>query len=133
MRLAWRRGWDRVDATLVDSRFVERQSYNTKTGGSFQVWEYMVEVPGPGGGAPVRLTFREKTFKVRGAPQRGDVVPVIVNAKRTKAMFDLSDSRIDGPGWTDERERRRKQRDDERFEARLAGRDPEPDTEDEIS
>ena len=75
MRLAWRRGWDRVDATLVDSRFVERQSYNTKTGGSFQVWEYMVEVPGPGGGAPVRLTFREKTFKVRGAPKRGDVVP----------------------------------------------------------
>ena len=48
-------------------------------------------------------------------------------------MFDLSDSRIDGPGAIDERERRRKQRDDERFEARLAGREPEPGAEDEIS
>ena len=126
IRLAWRRGWDRVDATLVDSRFVERQSSIAKTAGTYQIWEYMVDVPGPSGGAPVRLTFREKTFKLRGAPERGDVVPVIVNAKRTKAMFDLSDPRIDGPGWLDEKEKRREQRDKERFEARRAGREPDP-------
>ena len=132
IRLRLRRRWDRVDATLVDSRFVERKMYS-QNGGSFQVWEYMVDVPGPSGGAPVRLTFKEKTFKVRGAPERGDVVPVIVNAKRTKAMFDLSDPRIDGYGWIEGQAKRRKQRDDERFEARLAGREPKPDPEEELS
>ena len=133
MRLAVRRGWDRVDATLVDSRFAERKSYDVKTSGTYQVWEYMVDVPGPSGGAPVRLTFKEKTFKVRGAPEHGDVVPVLVNAERTKAMFDLSDPRIDGVGWIDEQTRRREQRDDERFEARRAGREPDPDPADEFS
>jgi hypothetical protein len=81
----------------------------------------------------VRLTFKEKTFKVRGVPARGDVVPVVINAKRTKAMFNLSDPRIDEEGWVDEQLPRRKQRDDERFEARLAGREPEPDPEEEFS
>lgn len=91
----------------------------------------MIDVPGPSGGAPVRLTFKEKTFKVRGAPERGDVVPVIVNAKRTKAMFDLSDPRIDGDGWIEAQAKRRKQRDDERFEALRAGREPAPEAEDD--
>lgn len=122
IRLACRRRWDRVDATLVDSRFVARRGDSSETNG-FQVWEYMVDVPGPTGGAPVRLTFEEKTFKVRGAPQHGDVVPVLVNPGRTKAMFDLSDPRIDNIGWVDEQARRRKQRDEERFEARRAGRE----------
>jgi hypothetical protein len=62
-----RRGWDRVDATLVDSRFVER--------------------------------------KLRSADGRRRL----------------------GYGWVEEQEKRREQRDDERFEARLAGREPEPD------
>ncbi len=92
--------------------------------GSFEIWEYMVDVPGRSGGAAVRLTFTEKKFKVRGAPERGNVVPVIVNAKRTKLMFDLSDPRIDQEGWVDEQVTRRKQRDDERFEALRAGREP---------
>ncbi|MFA9270077.1 MAG: hypothetical protein ACEQSX_04870 [Baekduiaceae bacterium] len=131
IRLAVRRRWDRVDATLVDSRFVERKLYSSERSGSFQIWEYMVDVPGPSGGAPVRLTFKEKTFKVRGAPERGDVVPVLVNAKRTKAMFDLSDPRIDGYGWIVTQEKRRKERDDARFEARRAGREPAPDPEED--
>ena len=132
IRLARRRGWDRVDATLVDSRF---KSYDNDNGpgGPFQIWEYMVDAPGRNGGAPVRLTFNEKKFKVRGEPAHGDVVPVIINAKRTKAMFDLSDPRIDGRGWTEEEGKRRKQRDDERFEARRAGREPKPDPEDEFA
>jgi len=87
IRLGLRRRWDRVDATLVDSRFVAREMYSSAGSGSFQIWEYMVDVPGRNGGTPVRLTFKEKTFKVRGAPARGDVVPVVVNAKRTKAEF----------------------------------------------
>jgi hypothetical protein len=123
VRLAMRRGWDRVDATLVDSRFVKRKVMSGDNPGSFEIWEYMVDVPGRDGGAAVRLTFTEKQFKVRGAPDRGTVVPVIVNAKRTKAMFDLSDPRIDQEGWVDEQVARRKQRDDERFEALRSGQD----------
>jgi hypothetical protein len=41
-------------------------------------WEFMVDVLGRSGGAVVRLTFTEKKFKVRGAPERENVVPVIV-------------------------------------------------------
>jgi hypothetical protein len=48
-------------------------------------------------------------------------------------MFDLSDPRIDGYGWIEEQAKRRKQRDEQRFEARLAGREPKPDPEDEFS
>ena len=124
VRLALRRGWERVDATLVDSRFVKRKVWGGESPGSFEIWEYMVDVPGPSGGAAVRLTFTEKKFKVRGEPERGNVVPVLVNAKRTKAMFDLSDPRIDREGWVDDQVRQRKQRDDERFEALRAGREP---------
>ncbi len=120
-----RRGWDRVDATFVDSRFVERKVWGGDSPGSFEIWEYMVDVPGRSGVAAVRLTFTEKKFKVRGEPERGSVVPVIVNAKRTKVMFDLSDPRIDQEGWVDEQIGRRKQRDDERFEALRAGREPD--------
>jgi hypothetical protein len=131
VRLAVRRRWDRIDATLVDSRFVERKLYGGDSPGSFEIWEYMVDVPGPGG-APVRLTFKEKSMRVRGMPQPGDVVPVVVNRGRTKVMFDLSDPRIDAYGWIDEQARRRKERDDARFEARRAGREPPPGTEGEL-
>jgi hypothetical protein len=133
VRLALRRGWDRVDATFVDSRFVDRKVWGGDSPGSFEIWEYMVDVPGRSGVAAVRLTFTEKKFKVRGEPERGSVVPVIVNAKRTKVMFNLSDPRIDQEGWVDEQVSRRKQRDDERFEAQLAGREPKPDPEDEFA
>ena len=75
----------------------------------------------------MRLTFNEKKFKVRGQPAYGDVVPVICNAKRTKAMFDLGDLRIDAEGWVDEQVGQSMQRDEERFEARRAGRDPAPE------
>ena len=101
----------------MDSRFVKRKVWGGDSPGSFEIWEYMVDVPGRSGGAAVRLTFTEKKFKVRGAPERGNVVPVIVNAKRTKLMFNLSDPRIDQEGWVDEQVRRRKQSDDERFQA----------------
>jgi hypothetical protein len=124
VRLALRRGWERVDATFVDSRFVKRKVWGGESPGSFEIWEYLVDVPSRSGGAAVRLAFTEKKFKVRGEPERGSVVPVIVNAKRTKVMFDLSDPRIDQEGWVDEQVKQRKQRDDERFEALRAGREP---------
>ncbi|MEO6571858.1 MAG: hypothetical protein ABIO83_09960 [Ilumatobacteraceae bacterium] len=127
VRLRLRRKWERVDATVVDSRFVARKLRDADgTGGSYEIREYMVDIPGPSGQAPVRLSFEEKSFKVRGMPKRGDIVPVIVDAKRSKTMFDFSDERIDDYGWVDNQERRRKQRDDERFEARRAGSTPAP-------
>jgi hypothetical protein len=111
--------WEKVDATLIDQRFVRRDSYNVERGGSYQVWEYLVELPGPDG-HPVRLSFEEKTFKV-DLPPVGKQVPVLVNRSRTKAMFDLDDPRIDAIGRLKKKEQARKRRDDERFERKRAG------------
>lgn len=118
----FRLGWKRVDAKLIDQRFVRRDSYNVHhSGSSYQVWEYMVELPGADG-RPVRLTFTEKTFKVKD-PQIGDTVPVLVNRKRTKACFDLKDPRIDAIAALEAREKARKARDEARFEAKRKGLD----------
>jgi hypothetical protein len=129
-----RPNWDRVDATLVDSRHVARKLRSSDgAGGSFEIREYMIDVAGRSGAEPVRLTFTELSERVRGNPEPGRVVPVAVNRKRTKAMFDFSDPRIDEDGQFREQQRRRKEREDARFEARRAGREPEPDPEDEFS
>ena len=117
-----RRIWDRADATLVDKRFLRRDSYNVHhSGSSYQVWEYMVEVPGPSGG-PVRLLIEEKTFKLKD-PSKGDVVPVLVNRKRTKAVFDLKDPRIDAIAALEAKEAAERAEDEARFARRLEMRD----------
>ena len=127
-RLSLRRRWDRVDATFVDSRFVARKLRDSDgSSGSYQIDEYMVDVPGRDGGPPVRLTFKEKTYKVLGEPKRGSAVPVVVNAKRTKAMFNLADPRIDQDGRFEDQRRQRKEHDDARFEALRAVRPPGSD------
>lgn len=101
---------------------MRRDSYNAHNpSSSYQVWEYMVELPGADG-APVRLTFEEKTFKLRD-PEVGDTVPVLVNKKRTKAEFDLKDPRIDAAAHMKAREKARKERDEARFEAKRKGLD----------
>ena len=87
----------------------------------------MVDVPGRDGEEPVRLTFEERRYRVREGLKRGQQVPVIVNAKRTKALFDLSDPRVDQEGWVEEQTRKRKERDDARFEA-LRDRKPGPES-----
>jgi hypothetical protein len=56
-------------------------------------------------------------YKVRSGLKRGTAVPVVVNAKRTKVMFDLADPRIDQDGLFEQQRRERKERDDARFEA----------------
>ena len=81
----------------------------------------MVELPGADG-MPVRLTIKEKTFKLKD-PQIGDTVPVLVNRRRTKASFDLKDPRIDAIAALDAREKARKARDEARFEAKRKGLD----------
>ncbi len=126
-RLWLRRRWDRVDATLVATRFVARKlSDSDGSGISYEIREYMVDVPAQRGQMPIRLTFEEKSFRVKGSPERGDVVPVIVNAERTKAMFDLGDERIDRHGWVKRDVQRRKREEDERFEAQRTGPSPTP-------
>jgi hypothetical protein len=43
----FRLGWDRLDAALIDQRFVRRDSYNVQKGSAYQVWEYLVEFTDP--------------------------------------------------------------------------------------
>jgi hypothetical protein len=117
-RLSLRRRWDRVEATFVDSRFDALKLYDSDgSSGSYQIYEYMVDVPGRDGGPPVRLTFKEKSYKVRNGLKRGTAVPVLVNAKRTKAMFNLADPRVDQDGHFEQQRRQHQERDDARFEA----------------
>ncbi len=119
MRLAVKPRWDRLDATIVDTRFVARKLRSSDgASGSFEIREYMIDVAGRDGGEAVRMTFTEQSDRVLGEPERGRVVPVAVNRRRTKAMFDYSDPRIDADGQFREQERTRQEREDARFEAR---------------
>ena len=113
----FRIGWQRADAKLVDQKFVRRDAYNVKTGPYFQVWDYMVELPGADG-RPVRLVIREKTFKLK-LPEVGGTVPVLVNKRRTKAAFDLKDPRIDAEASRKAREAAERDADEARFEQKL--------------
>ena len=121
----FRFGWDHIDAKLIDQRFLRRGDYNVQTPGSYQVWEYIVELT-EADGRTVRLPIKEKTFKLK-LPDIGGTVPVLVNKRRTKAAFDLKDPRIDAIGALEEAEAARKERDEARFEARLKGLDPPPE------
>jgi len=114
-----RLGWKPLDAKLIDQKFVSRDSYNAQHAArvSYQVWDYMVEIPGADG-CPKRLVIREKSFKLE-LPELGGTVPIFVNRERTKAMFDLSDPRIDAAGIIDRRAARRKAKDEARFERKL--------------
>jgi hypothetical protein len=114
----FRWGWDKLDAKLVDQKFVRRDSWNAEKGGTwFQVWDYMVELPGPDG-RPKRLVIREKTYNL-DLPEVGGMVPVLVNRKRTKAAFNLKDPRIDAVGRLKARQKARKRADEERFKEKL--------------
>lgn len=113
----FRLGWDRVEAKLIDQRFLERGSYNVHSPGSYQLWEYLVEFHDEGG-TTVRLPIKEKTFKV-DLPKIGGTVPILVNRRRTKAAFDLKDPRIDAVGRLKAKEKRRKEADRARFEEKL--------------
>lgn len=109
-------GWEKLDAKVIDEKFVERTTANVKRGIHYQVWDYMVEVPGLDR-APKRLVIREKTYKlILPLPE---TVPVLVNKRRTKAAFDLDDPRIDGVGQLKRKEEARRKRDEERFRREL--------------
>lgn len=117
-----RLGWKPLDAKLIDQKFVERGAWNASDSNptTYQVWDYMVELPHAAAGGPQRLVIREKSFKL-DLPEIGGTVPVLVNRRGTKAMFDLQDPRIDAIGRTDRRLRERRERDEARFEGKLRG------------
>ena len=110
----FRIGWQKVEARLVDRKFVRRDAYNAHSPVSFQVWDYMVELPDSG----TRLVIREKSFKL-DLPGKGEPVPIVVNRRRTKAAFDLDDPRIDAIGRLEAKQKRRKERDEQRFREQL--------------
>jgi hypothetical protein len=112
--------WQKAEAKLVDQRLVRRGSYNVhRSDSSYQVWEYMVEVPGADG-APTRLAFEEKSFEVI-LPPVGRTVPVLVNRARTKAMFDLDDPRISRRARDKRRSKARATRDQDAWDDKLKG------------
>ena len=118
-------GWKPIDAKLIDQRFLRRDAYQSERGGRtpFQVWEYMVELPAELE-APVRLTIEEKTFNLgHPGPQIGDTVPVLVNRKRNRAVFNLRDPRLDWEATLKATEKRERAEDEARFEAKLKGLD----------
>src|SRR5687768_10461177 len=88
MRRLFRLHWDRIEGTLVDQRF-DKVVHSDPP---LQRWEYLVELPGLDG-EPVRLTFNEYLVKV-DPPPIGERVGLRVNRKRTKAMFELEDPRV---------------------------------------
>jgi hypothetical protein len=109
-------GWSPVDAKLIDQRMLRRTTDSSQAATS-QVWEYLVEIAGTDGTA-VRLTIKEETFKLK-LPGVGGRVPVLVNKKRTKAVFNLKDPRIDAVGALKAKEAATKAADKERFDAEL--------------
>jgi hypothetical protein len=114
--LRW--GWTKLDAKLVDQKFVRRYETSARSNVHFQEWDYMVELPAGVEGPAKRLVIREKTYKL-DLPDPGGTVPILVNKKRTKAAFDLDDPRIDAVGKLDAKQKARKQRDEDRFRAKL--------------
>jgi len=117
--------WDPVDATLVDQRQVKSGFYSGEGGRTnYQVFEYMLDVPGPDGNA-TRLTTEEKSFWLPNAVEPGDRIPVLVNRKRTKVEIDRKAISGHRDSVTKVREAVTKARDEARFKARLDGQSEE--------
>jgi hypothetical protein len=106
--------WDTVEAELVDQRF---DKFVNNGDDALQRWEYMVEVPGRDG-TPVRLTFKEYVVKV-DPPPIGSQVSVRVNRRRTKAMFDLRDPRVNRSMQADTQFEAQRAADEARFRKKL--------------
>ena len=109
--------WDTVEAKLVDQRF---DKFVNQGSDPIQRWEYMVELPGSDG-KPVRLTFTEYLVKV-DPPAVGQMVSVRVNRKRTKAMFDLRDPRVNRSLKADAQREVQRAADEERVRKKLDDR-----------
>lgn len=91
-RPVFRFGLQRAQAKLISQYMVKEFFQAGNEPRMVEVWDYLVELPGSDG-QPKRLTIR-----VRGSgfklPEPGNMVPVVVNRRRTKAHFDVDDPTI---------------------------------------
>ena len=115
-RELWRhRRWEKAEAKFIDNKFVRRVTQEGSE--TFQTWDYMVEIT-DNSGHQKRLVIREHSFKL-DLPEIGEMVPVLVNRKRTKAIFELMGSRIDIGAGAKRQERIEKERAERRFAEKL--------------
>lgn len=124
-RPVFRMGLTREQGRLLSKYMVKEYFQNGTQPRMVEVWDHLVEVPGRDG-QPVRLTIRVKGNGF-DLPEPGNVVPVLVNRRRTKAAFDVDDPSISRSARYDRgaRERRAKAAADKaEFEALRSGKDP---------
>ena len=119
-------GWRKEQAKFIAQNRVRKSIANREDGPSFvlQVWDYMVEAPGPDG-QPTRLVIRVKNPSL-DLPEIGGMVPVLVNRRRTKAAFDMDDPSISPDARRKLGEQRRKAKEaakKAKFDAKRAERD----------
>ncbi len=119
-------GWEKAQAKFVARNRVRKSIQGREDGPSYvlQVWDFMVEVPGPDG-QPTRLVIRVKNPNL-DLPELGATVPVLVNRRRTKAAFDLDDPSISPDARRKLGEQRHKAKAAEKqakFDAKLSERD----------
>ena len=125
-RPVFRVGLTKEQGKLVSQYMVKEYSQNDADAqpGIVQVWDYLVEVPGRDG-RPVRLTIRVKGFGFE-LPEPGHMVPVLVNRRRTKAVFDVDDPSISLSAQYDQGARQRKAKsaaDKAEFDSLRSGKD----------
>jgi hypothetical protein len=108
-------GWDRVEGTYLDSKFVERK-WEAGSEMLFEINDYLVEVAGSDG-EPVRLVIRDRAAFLR-LPAPGSPVPLRVNRKRTKAAFDRRGTSLDPAVALHERDEAQRAADEARWNSR---------------
>ncbi len=57
-------GWTKLDAKLVDQKFVRRFETSARSNVHIQEWDHMVELPAGVEGPAKRLVIREKSYKL---------------------------------------------------------------------
>jgi hypothetical protein len=107
-RPVFRMGLTKEQGKLISQYMVKEYAQNAGDMGPgiVQVWDYLVEVPGRDG-QPVRLTIRVKGIGF-DLPEPGNMVPVLVNRRRTKAAFDVDDPSISRSAQYDQDAKQRK-------------------------
>ena len=120
-RPVFRFGLQKTQARLV-SRYMVKEFFQSGTEPRMiQVWDHLVELPGADG-QPKRLTIRVRGFGFN-LPEPGNMVPVVVNRRRTKAAFDVDDPSISLGAQYERDARKRKEKaaaDKAEFEAKRA-------------
>ncbi|MBJ7471575.1 MAG: hypothetical protein JHD16_09755 [Solirubrobacteraceae bacterium] len=119
-----RLGLEKAQAKLISQYMVKEFIESGTSPRMVQVWDYLVELPGADG-KPTRLTIQTKGSGFQ-LPQPGNMVPVVVNRRRTKAHFDVDDPSISLSAQYNLGAQRRKEKSAKakaEFEKKRAGQD----------